>query len=59
MNSFVCDTWSRFEALDCTLQRLAAVEHSMLLDDQKVAERDPEARLDEILRETNPRKFWD
>ncbi len=40
-------------------RRLAAVEHSMLLEDQKVAERDAEARLDEILRETNPRKFWE
>jgi predicted DNA-binding mobile mystery protein A len=40
-------------------RRFAAVEHSMLLEDQTVAERDAEARLDEILRETNPRKFWD
>src|SRR5215469_3074703 len=30
-------------------RRLAAVEHSMLLEDQTVAERDAEARLDEIL----------
>ena len=40
-------------------RRLAAVEHSMLLEDQTVTERDAEARLEEILRETNPRKFWD
>ena len=37
----------------------APVEHSMLLEDQKVKEKDAEARLDEIVRETNPRLFWD
>lgn len=31
----------------------------MLLENQKVEERDFEARLDEIVRETNPRLFWD
>jgi hypothetical protein len=31
----------------------------MLLEDQKVATKDTEARLDEIMRETNPRLFWD
>jgi hypothetical protein len=31
----------------------------MLLEDQKVAPKDAEARLDEIVRETNPRMFWD
>jgi hypothetical protein len=31
----------------------------MLLEDQKVMAKDAEARLDEIVRETNPRLFWD
>ena len=39
--------------------RRAAVEHSMLLENQKVEERDFDARLDEVVRETNPRLFWD
>jgi predicted DNA-binding mobile mystery protein A len=40
-------------------RRRGPVEHSMLLEDQKVTEKDAEARLDEIVRETNPRLFWD
>jgi predicted DNA-binding mobile mystery protein A len=42
-------------------RRLEVVEHSMLLEDQKVpsAAKDAEARLDELVRETNPRLFWD
>ncbi len=39
--------------------RRGPVEHSMLLEDQKVKEKDSEARLHEIVRETNPRLFWD
>jgi predicted DNA-binding mobile mystery protein A len=39
--------------------RLEAVEHSMLLEDQKVTTKDATARIDEILRETNPHRFWD
>src|SRR6202789_1674593 len=39
--------------------RRAPVEHSMLLEDQEVTTKDAEARLDEIVRETNPRLFWD
>ena len=45
------------------MQRLAAVEHTMLLEDQKVTTQDPsrdeQERIDSILRDTNPRKFWD
>jgi predicted DNA-binding mobile mystery protein A len=45
------------------LRRRGPVEHSMLLEDQKVTTKvttkDAEARLDEIVRETNPRLFWD
>ena len=40
-------------------RRLGPVEHSMLLEDQKVEGKRADARLDEIVRETNPRLFWD
>ena len=40
-------------------RRRGPVAHSMLLEDQKVEGKDSEARLDEIVRETNPRLFWD
>ena len=40
-------------------RRRGPVEHSMLLEDQKVEGTNSEARLDEIVRETNPRLFWD
>jgi predicted DNA-binding mobile mystery protein A len=39
--------------------RREPVEHSMALEDQQVARRDTERLLDDILRETSPRKFWD
>lgn len=39
--------------------RLAPVEHSMLLEAQSVKGKNAEARVDEIVRETNPRLFWD
>jgi predicted DNA-binding mobile mystery protein A len=40
-------------------RRRGPVEHSMLLEDQKVNTKSGEARLDELVRETNPRLFWD
>lgn len=40
-------------------KRRGPVEHSMLLEDQKAKGKDSEARLDDIVRETNPRLFWD
>lgn len=40
-------------------RRRGPVEHSMLLEDQAVTGKDAEKRLDEIVRETNPRLFWD
>jgi predicted DNA-binding mobile mystery protein A len=40
-------------------RRREPVEHSMLLEDQKVKAKDADARLDDIVRETNPRLFWD
>ena len=40
-------------------RRREPVEHSMLLEDQQLTAKDAGARLDEIVRETNPRLFWD
>ena len=40
-------------------KRRGPVEHSMRLEDQKVKGKDSKARLDDIVRETNPRLFWD
>ena len=40
-------------------RRREPVEHSMLLEDQNVTAKGVDARLDEIVRETNPRLFWD
>ena len=39
--------------------RRGPIEHSMLLEDQAVPGKDTEKRLDEIIRDTNPRLFWD
>jgi len=40
-------------------RRRDPVEHSMTIEDQKVGRKDIEALLDEIVRETHPRRFWD
>jgi predicted DNA-binding mobile mystery protein A len=40
-------------------RRREPVEHSMRLEDQGVQRKDTEALVDEIVRETNPSKFWD
>jgi predicted DNA-binding mobile mystery protein A len=40
-------------------RRLEPIEHSMALEDQQAPRRDTEALIDEILRETNPRRLWD
>ena len=40
-------------------RRRGPVEHSMLLEDQAVTGKDTEKRLNEIVRNTNPRLFWD
>jgi predicted DNA-binding mobile mystery protein A len=49
----------RGRARSLVRRRLEAVEHSMLLENQKVTRKNPEAGLDEFVRETNPRLFWD
>lgn len=40
-------------------RRLKPVEHSMLLEDQQVKHNEGDARLEDIIRETNPSRFWD
>jgi len=40
-------------------RRREPVEHSMLLEDQAATGKDPDKRVDDIVRETNPRLFWD
>jgi len=40
-------------------RRHEPVEHSMTLEDQKVARKDTEALIDQIVGETHPRKFWE
>ncbi|MGA3211918.1 MAG: mobile mystery protein A [Terriglobales bacterium] len=42
-----------------TRTRREPIEHSMMLEDQKVATQGTDARIDGIVRETNPRLFWD
>jgi predicted DNA-binding mobile mystery protein A len=53
------ETTLRDRARAFVRRRRGPVEHSMLLEDQKVTAKDAEARLDEVVRETNPRLFWD
>jgi predicted DNA-binding mobile mystery protein A len=55
------ETMVRDRARAFTRKRREHVEHSMLLEDQKAKGKgaDADARLDEIMRETNPRLFWD
>ncbi|HXA53025.1 MAG TPA: mobile mystery protein A [Candidatus Acidoferrum sp.] len=40
-------------------RRLDPIEHSMALEDQQAPRRETEALIDEVLRETNPRRLWD
>ena len=35
------------------------VEHSMLLEDQRVGEAITDSHVDDVLRDTSPRRFWD
>jgi predicted DNA-binding mobile mystery protein A len=53
------ETMVRERASLLARRRLGPVEHSMLLESQTVTARDFESKLDEIVRETNPRMFWD
>jgi predicted DNA-binding mobile mystery protein A len=53
------ETMVRDRASGFARRRREPIEHSMLLEDQKVITKGVDARLDEIVRETNPRLFWD
>jgi predicted DNA-binding mobile mystery protein A len=55
------DAMVRDRARAFARRRLEPVEHSMLLEKQKVTTgaRNRRERLEEIIRETNPRLFWD
>jgi predicted DNA-binding mobile mystery protein A len=53
------ETMVRDRARAFARKRREYVEHSMLLENQKVASKNIEAQLDEIIREKNPRLFWD
>src|ERR1039457_5389149 len=54
-------TLRRGGARTCARGRLGRREHWMLLEGQKgtARARDSKARLDELVRETSPRLFWD
>jgi predicted DNA-binding mobile mystery protein A len=39
--------------------RRRPVEHTMLLENQQVVEPFSDRQLDDVIRETNPRMFWD
>jgi predicted DNA-binding mobile mystery protein A len=53
------ETMVRERARPFWRRRRGPVEHSMLLEDQAVTGKDTEKRFDEIVRDTNPRLFWD
>jgi predicted DNA-binding mobile mystery protein A len=40
-------------------RRLAAVEHSMQLEDQKVSATESAAQIDELVRSMSPSRLWD
>ena len=40
-------------------RRRLPVEHTMLLEDQRVKDRVADAQIEDALRGTNPRLFWD
>jgi predicted DNA-binding mobile mystery protein A len=53
------DETIRGRAREFARKHLAPIEHSMLIEDQKVTSIDDESRIDDIIRDTNPRRFWD
>jgi predicted DNA-binding mobile mystery protein A len=40
-------------------RRLASVDHTMMIENQRVPAKDFEARLDELARDIKPRTLWD
>lgn len=53
------DTTIRERARTLLRQRRRPVEHTMLLEDQQVKETVDDAQVDDIIRATNPRMFWE
>jgi predicted DNA-binding mobile mystery protein A len=53
------ETTVRDRARALVRTRRAAIEHSMLLEDQAVNTKYSAAQLDEFIRETNPARLWD
>ncbi len=53
------DTMVRERARALARRRLAPVEHSMQLEDQRVSAKESEAQLDELVRAMNPSRLWD
>lgn len=49
----------RARARSLLLRRRRPIEHSMLLEAQAVADSVTERQIDDIIRETSPRRFWD
>lgn len=41
------------------LLRRQPIERTMLLEDQRVEGRITDEQVDDVLRDTNPRRFWD
>ena len=53
------ETTVRARARALLRQRRQPIEHSMLLEDQDVAEPLSDKQVEDIIRETSPRRFWD
>ena len=53
------ETTIRARALALLRRRRRPIEHTMLLEAQDVAGPDTERQIDDIIRETSPRRFWD
>lgn len=53
------ETMVRVRARALLRQRRQPIEHSMLLEDQDVAEPLSDRQVEDVIRETSPRRFWD
>ncbi len=53
------ETTVRARALSLLRRRRQPIEHSMLLEDQDVAKPISDRQVEDMIRETSPRRFWD
>jgi predicted DNA-binding mobile mystery protein A len=53
------ETTIRERARALLRRRRRPVEHTMLLEDQQVKETGSDAHLEDVIRQTNPRLFWE